>query len=119
MQVTLAIIAFAAAVGAWLLSSNEIWLIGGILIVAVIPFTLVFILPINKKLFDPSLDTNSEAARQLLMRWGKLHAVRTALSTAAFVIFVLALTIMKPSGRPSPLGRESRCCGRTCLRYGT
>jgi uncharacterized membrane protein len=69
-------------------ASNYAWLFGGIGIVAVVPFTLIVILPTNKKLLDPSLNRNSEAARQLLVRWGRLHAVRTVLSLAAFVAFL-------------------------------
>ena len=88
MQASLAIGAFLAAMVSFAFASNYAWLIGGICIVAVIPFTLIVILPTNKKLLDPSLNRNSEAARGLLVRWGRLHAVRTALSLAAFVVFL-------------------------------
>jgi uncharacterized membrane protein len=90
MQALLAAVAFLAAVAAWVTSSNSAWLLGGTLIVAVIPFTLLAILPTNKKLLDPSLDRNSDSARQLLIRWGRLHAVRTVLSLVAFAVFLLA-----------------------------
>jgi uncharacterized membrane protein len=95
MQALLAAISFVAAVGAWLKSSALVstltWLLGGALIVAVIPFTLIVILPTNKKLLDPSLDRSSETARQLLTRWGRLHAVRTVLGVAAFAVFLLGI----------------------------
>lgn len=90
MQVLLAGVAFVAAVAVWVTSSNFAWLVGGVLIVAAIPFTLIAILPTNKKLLDPSLDRNSDSARELLISWGRLHAVRTVLSMVAFVIFLLA-----------------------------
>jgi uncharacterized membrane protein len=89
MQATLAASSFLAALGAWPISHQPRWLVGGILIVAVIPFTLIVILPTNKKLLDPALDRNSDLARQLMDRWGRLHAVRTLLSLAALVIFLL------------------------------
>jgi uncharacterized membrane protein len=88
VQALLAAVAFVTAIVVWVDDSELAWLLGGILIVAVIPFTLIVILPTNKKLLDPSLDRNSESARQLLLRWGRLHAVRTALSLAAFAAFV-------------------------------
>jgi Domain of unknown function (DUF1772) len=88
MQVSLAVVSFLASVGAWITASDFIWALGGILIIAVIPFTLIFILPTNKKLLDPSLDSNSEFASHLLRRWGKLHAVRAALSSAALLVFL-------------------------------
>lgn len=90
MQASLAVLAFLAAIGAWLSSQHSAWLVGGILIVAEIPFTLIVILPTNKKLLDPGLDKNSDLARQLLTHWGTLHAVRTVLSVIAFVTFLLA-----------------------------
>jgi uncharacterized membrane protein len=89
MQTLLAAMALVAAIGAWRSSSTPAWLLGGSLIMGVIPFTLVIILPTNKKLLDPSLDRSSEAARQLLTRWGRLHAVRTVLGVAAFVVFLI------------------------------
>jgi hypothetical protein len=63
MQVSLAIAAFLAAMVSFTFASNYAWLLGGLCIVAVIPFTLIVILPTNKKLLDPSLNRNSEAAR--------------------------------------------------------
>jgi uncharacterized membrane protein len=89
MQALLGAIAFAAAVGAWLSTALVAWLAGGVLIMAVIPFTLIVILPTNQKLLDASLDRNSDAARQLLTRWGRLHAARTVLSMAAFMVFLI------------------------------
>jgi hypothetical protein len=94
MQPLLAALAFLAAIGAWLTSGKSAWLLGAILIVTVIPFTLLAILPTNKKLLDPSLDRNSDSARQLLIRWGRLHAVRTVLSLVAFVIFLAGLLVI-------------------------
>ena len=88
MQASLAIVGFLAAMVSFVFTSNYAWLLGGIYIVAVVPFTLIVILPTNKKLLDPSLNRNSEAADQLLVRWGRPHAVRTVLSLAAFVVFL-------------------------------
>ena len=91
MQVALAVGSFLCSLAAWLLDSSTYWLIGGIFIVIVIPFTLLAILPTNKKLLDPSLDKNSEYARHLLKRWGSLHAVRSLLSMVATLLFLYAL----------------------------
>jgi competence protein ComGC len=88
MQVSLAIAAFVAGVGAWLLSSRAAWLVGAMVIVAVVPFTLFVIFPTNKRLLNPSLDPDSDETRRLLQRWGKLHSLRTLLSLAATAIFL-------------------------------
>jgi len=89
MQVPLAVIGFLMGLIAWLRSGSSWWLIGGVILVAVIPFTLLIIFPTNKKLFDPSLKNNPEAATKLLLRWGRLHTVRSVLGLLSFVIFVL------------------------------
>jgi hypothetical protein len=67
------------------------WLIGGVLLGLVIPFTLIVILPTNRKLLSPSLDKESPEARELLDRWGRLHAVRSLLSFSSFLVFVWSL----------------------------
>ena len=91
MQASLAAIGFLAAVASWLTSSSRWWLIGGASLMAVIPFTLIVIFPTNKKLLDPSLDKSSELASTLLVRWGRMHAVRSLLSVIAFLIFLVAI----------------------------
>jgi competence protein ComGC len=93
MQASLAIGAFLAAVGAWWLSRAPIWLIGGVLIGAVVPFTLIVILPTNKKLLDPGVSQDPDLAGKLLSRWGKLHAVRTVLSAVALVVLLRATAL--------------------------
>ena len=88
MQASLAVVGSGSAAAAWLMGSSLSWLIGGIFLAAVIPFTLFVIFPTNKQLLDPSLDKSSQLAGQLLTRWGRLHAVRSALSFIAFVVFL-------------------------------
>ena len=44
-------------------------------------------LPSNRRLLDPALDKGSPFARRLLLRWGRLHAVRSVLSGCALVVF--------------------------------
>jgi hypothetical protein len=92
MQVSLIVASFLSSLVAWLNDAGVYWLIGAIFIIVVIPFTIIFIFPTNKKLLDSSLDKNSEYARKLLDSWGKLHAVRSVLSLVSLLIFLYALT---------------------------
>ena len=91
MQVILALTATAAGILVWLTGGGIMWLIGALCIFSVIPFTLVVIMPTNKKLLDPALDRSSAVARDLLQSWGRLHAVRSILSLLASLIFLLLL----------------------------
>ena len=92
MQISLAIISFIGSALSWLESSNILWLVGGLLIISVIPFTLIVIMPTNKKLLSSSLDTAEDATRELLYQWGKLHAVRSFLGVLALLIFLTLVT---------------------------
>lgn len=48
MQASLAVVAFLTAMSAWWLHAGLAWLVAGILIATVVPFTLVAIFPTNK-----------------------------------------------------------------------
>ena len=91
MQVSLAAISFVSAVRAWRSSADARWLMGGGLLVAVIPFTVLAILPTNKQLLDPATAGDLERAKHLLARWGRLHAVRSLASAASLLLFVYLL----------------------------
>jgi uncharacterized membrane protein len=90
-QVSLAAAGFLSALVAWRSRSDARWLIGGGLLVAVIPFTALVILPTNKKLLDPATADDLDLAEELLTRWGRLHAVRSVLSLASLLIFLFLL----------------------------
>lgn len=57
---------------------------------AVVPFTLIVIMPVNRRLLDPLLNQRSTEAAQLLSRWGRLHVVRSALSVLYLPAFLTA-----------------------------
>ena len=88
MQASLAAIGLAAALVAWVQGRGLPVLIGGLLLGLVIPFTLVVILPTNKRLLDTGLDRSSAEAAALLARWGQLHAVRSVVSVLAFGVLL-------------------------------
>ena len=87
-QVSLAIVGFLSALAAWRLRSDSRWLIGGVLLVSVIPFTALAILPTNKQLLDPETANDLDLAEKLLTRWGRLHAVRSVLSLTSLLLFL-------------------------------
>ena len=91
MQVALAVLGGVSALFAWRSRNDARWLLGGGLLSSVIPFTAVVILPTNKQLLDPATAQDVERAERLLTRWGRLHAVRSLLSLAAFLLFVFLL----------------------------
>ena len=88
MQVSLAILGFLAGVATWLLGGSSMGLLGAVLIGLVVPFTLVVIMPTNKRLLEPDRDLTSIETRLLLEKWGRLHAVRSVLSLLASFVYV-------------------------------
>jgi uncharacterized membrane protein len=91
MQAPLAILSFVAGVAAWLLGGGVMWLIGAVLIGLVVPFTFIVIMPVNHRLLSPGRDLASAETRALLQNWGRLHAVRSMLSLAAALVFLVQL----------------------------
>ena len=96
MQATLAALGLLSSIAAWLAGATFWWLVAGVLLGSVIPFTLFVILPTNKLLLSPTLDKRSVEAERLLARWGALHAVRSVLSGVALLLFVYLVIFKKP-----------------------
>jgi hypothetical protein len=96
MQATCAALGVLSSVAAWLSGATFWWLVAGVLLGSVIPFTLIAILPTNKRLLSPTLDRRSVAAERLLGHWGSLHAVRSVLSGLALLLFLYLLVFQKP-----------------------
>src|SRR5207245_10071880 len=95
MQVTLAALCLLSSIAAWLAGATFWWVVAGVLQVSVIPFTLLVILPTNKQLLSPTLDKRSAQTEQLLVRWGRLHVARGALSGLALLLFLYLLTFAR------------------------
>uniref|UniRef100_A0A914QDT1 DUF1772 domain-containing protein n=2 Tax=Panagrolaimus TaxID=55784 RepID=A0A914QDT1_9BILA len=90
MQAPLAIIGGVFGLLQWLIYGGFFWIFGAFLIFANFPFTFAAIMPINKQLMAmSSKDANSET-RNLLIRWGELHFVRTCLGLASTFCFLFA-----------------------------
>ena len=88
MQAPLAVVGLLSGVGACLLGGGFGWLVGALLIGAVVPITFMIIMPTNHQLLEPGRDLSSAETRALLDRWGSLHILRTVMSLLAFAGFV-------------------------------
>jgi uncharacterized membrane protein len=67
------------------------WLVGTLFILGVVPVTLIIIFPTNNRLLAPGRDLASSETRELLVKWGHLHAIRSVLSSVASAIYVWQL----------------------------
>ena len=88
MQASLAIGGTVLSIAAWVDGAGVVWLGAGLLLAAVVPFTLIVIAPTNNRLQGCDLDTSSDLALHLLRRWGHLHAVRSGLSLIGLLLMI-------------------------------
>ena len=91
MQATLALLSGVAGLAAWWQLGGTLWLIGALLMLSNWPWTLLAIMPVNRKLKAGAGDETAT----LLNRWARLHAVRTLLSIAAVICFAIASQFLR------------------------
>jgi hypothetical protein len=90
MQATLALISGLLGAAAWGRTGHVLWGMGAAIIILNWPYTLLFVMPVNRKLEATRPEETGEESRSLLKRWGRLHAGRTALGGLAATIFLIA-----------------------------
>ena len=90
MQASLAVLGGVLGIAAWWLTGRTVWLAGAAVLLANWPFTLLVIMPTNKRLLAIALDDAGPQSRALIETWARLHFVRTCLGAAATVVFLLA-----------------------------
>jgi len=91
MQATMALVAGILGLAAWWLSGDWRWIVGALLVLAPWPYTLIVIKPTNDRLKAIPLEAADAATRELVEKWGRLHAGRTAFGIAAAVAYLWAL----------------------------
>jgi hypothetical protein len=72
-------------------SQNWHWIVGAVLILSNVPYTLIGIMPTNHKLEAISEADAGPNSRATLVLWGKLHAIRTLLGVSATLAYLWAL----------------------------
>lgn len=94
MQATLAVISAAFGfLAGWQLRDWR-WALPAVLILANWPYTLFVMLPTNKRIGAWPIKNADGELRALIVNWGKMHAVRTALGLAATAAYLaLAATV--------------------------
>src|SRR5262249_48908974 len=91
MQAPLALIGTALGVLAFLGTYEWRWLLGAALLFANGPVTFLAIMPTNRRLV--AMTGREPDAPPLIERWGRLHAVRTALGAAATLVFLWVILL--------------------------
>src|SRR5579864_1815086 len=90
MQAPLALAGFVLGAVAWWQTRELLFLAGGIAMLANWPWTIFVINPLNAALNATESQRAGAQTRALIAKWGKLHAVRTALGLVAVITFLAA-----------------------------
>ena len=90
MQAPLALLGCLFGIIAWSQTSHPGFLIGGIAILVPWPWTLLAIKPVNDTLLATEIDQAGPPTRALVVKWGALHGMRTALGALATIAFLWA-----------------------------
>ena len=91
MQAPLAILGFVLAAAAWWLTGKLTFLVGGLLLLANWPWTIFGIMPTNRVLMATPAEEAGPHSRTLIVKWNRLHSVRTVLGGFAILAFLIAL----------------------------
>lgn len=91
MQSSLAVISGVLGLLTWWLTKDWRWIVGAALILSNWPYTLLGIMPTNHKLNAIENERADATSRKLIEAWGRLHANRTGLGSAATLAYLWAL----------------------------
>ncbi len=69
------------------------WLVGSLVLLANWPFTLLVIMPTNKRLLAMPVQNAGAQSREMLLSWGRLHNVRTILGALATLLFAWGMLV--------------------------
>lgn len=89
MQASLAVAGCILGLVAWWQAREVSFLVGAALMIANWAWTLLGIMPTNKTLMATDPANTTPKTRGLIVKWGALHAVRSALGTLATIAFLL------------------------------
>lgn len=93
MQATLAVVSGLLGFAAFYVAPMALTAIGGLLMLANWPYTLILMAPTNKALNAIADHDAGPRSRALIETWGRLHAARTALGLAASGCFLWAMNV--------------------------
>jgi len=97
MQASLALLGFVLGVVAWWQSRNPAWALGACVLVSNWPYTLIVMMPTNRRLMGMDAQDAGQESRALIQKWGRLHAIRTGLGITATLLFSWAAMVTPAS----------------------
>jgi hypothetical protein len=91
MQASIALVSTVLGLIAAYMAYDWRWVLGAVLIFANWPYTVFVIFPVNKVLEATAPEAANAQTRALIVKWGTLHAGRSALGGAAALVYLWAI----------------------------
>ena len=91
MQASIALVSTVLGLIAAYMAYDWRWVLGAVLIFANWPYTVFVIFPVNKVLEATAPEAANAQTRALIVKWGTLHAGRSALGVAATLVYLWAI----------------------------
>lgn len=92
MQAPLAVIGCVLGILAWWMTGGLAFVVGAALLLANVPWTIFCVMPTNNVLMETDSAGAGPSSRALIVKWNRLHAVRTLFGCAAILAFLVALS---------------------------
>ena len=77
LQIVLATVGVLSAIAAFYVGRGVSVFVAGMLLAIVMVWTLVAVMPVNRKLLDPARVSTTPDTDVLIKKWGRLHLIRT------------------------------------------
>jgi hypothetical protein len=91
MQASIALVSTVLGLIAAYMAYDWRWVLGAVLIFANWPYTVFVIFPVNEVLEATAPEAANAQTRALIVKWGTLHAGRSALGVAATLVYLWAI----------------------------
>ena len=90
IQGSLAAVTAVAGAAAYVQSGKWLWLVGALAMFLNWPYTMLCLIPTNKKLLAIPLESSGPDTRRMIEWWGRGHLLRGFLGAMAVALFLIA-----------------------------
>jgi len=88
MQIVSALGGTLAGFVQWFLGGSILWVVGAVLLIFVIPYTVIVLKPINDQLLESEAQRTESETENLFNQWAPRHWVRSIASGLSFAIYL-------------------------------
>mmetsp|Transcript_12513 Transcript_12513/g.21352 ORF Transcript_12513/g.21352 Transcript_12513/m.21352 type:complete len:148 (-) Transcript_12513:163-606(-) len=84
IQATLAVVGGCIGIPMGIYTRDILQFTSGTIMILMMPYTFIWLMPVNWRLLDTTIDPSSQECLELQEKWNRLHLVRTIAGFCAF-----------------------------------